>query len=133
MHLAIKTGEKKKMKMMSNCPNCGAPLRSDGYCEYCKTKIRYANHMEIDNDFYNIRNDVEILLKYKQGDITTLIPFRGRLSTFEQRYNDFPKIDSDYGIYARCCAPSVTLTFDGYLDKVLEPDLKEAADGNSTS
>ena len=48
--------------MLINCPNCGAPLTSDGYCNYCKTKVRYANHLEIINDDIMRMPDVEILL-----------------------------------------------------------------------
>lgn len=53
-------------KLTHNCPNCGAVLRQDGFCEYCKTKIRYANVVELNLDIF--KNDiVEILITKKKS------------------------------------------------------------------
>lgn len=53
-------------KLIHNCPNCGAALTSDGYCNYCKTKIRYANIIELEGlNPYGCLVPVEILLKFK--------------------------------------------------------------------
>lgn len=29
----------------TNCPNCGAPLNADGYCEYCGTKRQHESEI----------------------------------------------------------------------------------------
>lgn len=94
-------------KLLHNCPNCGAPLTSDGYCEYCKTKIRYANHVEILNDFF-WRERVEMLIKIRNGDTTTLIPFVGHLT--EMRGDAIPE---------------VSLRFDGRFGKIPETEVKD--------
>lgn len=73
--------------MLINCPNCGAPLTSDGYCNYCKTKVRYANHLEIINDDITRAPDVEILLKFKKDDTLTLIPFVGHVDELQFEYD----------------------------------------------
>lgn len=45
--------------MLTNCSNCGAPLTKDGWCDYCKTKVRLALY-EIKPTI--IGNDPEIKL-----------------------------------------------------------------------
>ena len=99
-------------KLLHNCPNCGAPLTSDGYCEYCKTKIRYANHVEILNDFF-WREQVEMLIKIRNGDTTTLIPFVGHLT--EMRTD----------CYMGDSIPEVSLRFDGRFGKIPETEVKD--------
>lgn len=83
-------------KLTHNCPNCGAPLTSDGYCNYCKTKIRYANMIEFDSDFGFNGSVCEILFKTKSkdGDETILFPFRGIVNTLsmEMSIDSYPKI-----------------------------------------
>ena len=70
-------------ELLTNCPNCGAPLSSDGYCEYCGTKARYANEVEYNMLFsHGAINEIlptEILFKMKAADGTlVVIPFYGR-------------------------------------------------------
>ena len=64
-------------QLIHNCPNCGAPLEADGYCKYCKTKIRYANELDIESFGKFGLSAVEILLKIKDGDSIILLPVRG--------------------------------------------------------
>jgi len=33
-----------KEKTTTNCPNCGAPLSPNGYCEYCGTTVHDDQH-----------------------------------------------------------------------------------------
>lgn len=85
-------------KLPTNCPNCGAPLDSDGYCSYCNTKIRYANEVEYRTFLYNghIRDilPTEILFKFKADDGTMLIlPFIGKPENIEITYDDTCCID----------------------------------------
>ena len=103
-------------RMLTNCPNCGAPLTSEGYCEYCKTKVRYANHMEILEDLENYKSDVEILLKIKKNDTTTLIPFKGRLDQIA--VNNEPELYYNSEIIRTMSRPDITLTFEGHLGEI---------------
>lgn len=112
------------MKMLTNCPNCGAPLTSDGYCEYCKTKIRYANHMEVIEEFGNCHRDVEILLKLKRGDTTRLVPFIGKLETFTMDHYT-TNLYCDNTVCASMSSPIITLTFEGILGEIPKGDLNE--------
>ena len=89
-------------KLLHNCPNCGGPLTSDGFCEYCKTKIRYANEIEI-HSMYGFYKPVEILIKIENHDKneTLLFPFKGYLGNMS--INKFS-----------CeVTPDVELTFNG--------------------
>jgi hypothetical protein len=63
-------------RLIDNCPNCAAPLKADGYCEYCKTKIRYANEIEIDSIY---SPQIELILKIKNKDEIVLIPCKGTI------------------------------------------------------
>lgn len=112
------------MRLLSNCPNCGAPLRSDGYCEYCKTKIRYANHIEILNGWEEIRNNVEILLKIERDNTTILVPFKGRLSQLTMENTSDCFLYADDNPYCIMSHPEVTLTFEGFLSEIPETELK---------
>ena len=109
------------IKLLHNCPNCGAPLQADGYCQYCKTKIRYANELEVKQIDRYSQEPMEILLKVKQGDQTIIYPIKGQLSS----------ISIDY--YGNGCAygspfndevtfiklpPSISFTVDGYIDEI---------------
>jgi len=89
--------------LLTNCPNCAAPLESDGTCRYCNTKARYANEIDIQTENFN-PGFVEILLKVKQGDETILFPFYGHMREMS--------ISGGFTLYER---PTVELTFEGYL------------------
>lgn len=86
------------MTLLTNCPNCGAPLSSDGYCSYCNTKVRYANELEY-NMFLSCGRitDVlptEIMFKFKREDGTmVIIPFIGKPENIEITYDDYEAID----------------------------------------
>ena len=108
-------------KLMHNCPNCGAELTHNGYCEYCHTKIRYANSLEIQSDWFK-NEPVEILLKKMNPDGTMVVmPFKGRLT--EMR---ICQEDDDLSFYAdnevvhsvRSVPPTVYLNFEGTIDTV---------------
>lgn len=102
--------------MLTNCPNCGAALRSDGYCEYCKTKIRYANELEIESGLFD-RCEVEILLKHHNGDGTVVVaPFKGWLSTMTVTTGDSADLFVDGMVFHRVVSPPrAELTFEGML------------------
>ena len=109
-------------KLLHNCPNCGAQLTHNGYCEYCKTKIRYANSLEIESDWF--RNEpVEILLKKKNPDGTMVVmPFIGKLEDMRIRYEygDVETLYADNNPYytVRSSPPIVSLNFEGTIGVV---------------
>ena len=118
--------------MLTNCPNCGAPLMKDGWCDYCKTKVRLANLMEIDTDVMHY-DPVEILLKFKRSDGTTyFIPFRGMLTDMNMCYNSNTIY---FGGRAAIVGndPEITLTMTGHLCNLPEAEKKEMANEKSTS
>lgn len=102
--------------LVTNCPNCGAALTSDGYCEYCKTKVRMANEIELTDpfspEFIHGGDPIEILVRRKKGDILYLYPFRGKLQSMEVSRDDEIAYYDDNPI-AVACAPRVTITFEG--------------------
>ena len=90
--------------LLTNCPNCAGELDSDGFCPYCKTKVRYANELDIQGDSSWIGgNPVEIAIKVKRGDETVVYPFEGYLSSMNVSY------------YTPYVLPNVELTFNGTL------------------
>lgn len=101
-------------KLVANCPNCGGELTSDGYCQYCNTKVRLANAMEIETGQF-VSKPVEIEIRVKRGGETIIIPFEGYLQSIDMK---FDSVDIYYG--DKKCAhipsrPSVDLTFSGHL------------------
>ena len=113
--------------MLTNCPNCGAVLTKDGWCDYCKTKVRLANLMDIDQESMKYR-PVEILLRFKNPDGTlVLMPFQGCLSSVEVKYynTDF---GNPYGVrsYYRNSTPDIHLELDGHMCDLPKWELKEA-------
>lgn len=66
----------------TNCPNCGGELTKEGNCNYCKTKVRYENVLNLSGDFDNEK--VEILLKRtaSNGDVYYL-PISGYVTQIE--------------------------------------------------
>lgn len=101
------------IKLLHNCPNCGAPLEADGYCVYCKTKIRYANELEVEQINSYFQKPMEILLKIKQGDQTIIFPIKGYLKEITRGYMS----DSvSYDDRVICRNPtSISFTVDGYI------------------
>ena len=109
--------------ILTNCPNCGAPLRSDGFCEYCKTKIRYANKLEVDvnknEPFY-----MELLMQFKTSDGITLVPFQGYAANVIV-HNDYVAIEPRTGFCMHMNEdPEIELTFVGHIGKIPTPELK---------
>ena len=113
--------------MLTNCPNCGAPLTEDGWCDYCKTKVRLANLMEIDQESMKYR-PVEILLRFKNPDGTlVLMPFRGYFASVEVTYDTSRYSDSS----GLCCSyrssePDIHLELDGHMCDLPKWEIKEA-------
>ncbi len=85
-------------KLITNCPNCGAPLQEDGYCPYCNTKVRYANELEFNALFdhggiFNVE-PTEMELKFKSNDGTIfIVPFFGKPQNIEVEYNTTDAVD----------------------------------------
>lgn len=113
------------IKLIHNCPNCGATLRHDGYCEYCKTKIRYANELEIQRLAYHVK-PIEMLLKVVKEDHTILIPVRGHISSLNlSRENDYPTFYGDNQVLSSMSSQTnVSFEFDGRLIDLEEEDDK---------
>ena len=100
--------------MLTNCPNCGATLTKDGWCDYCKTKVRLANLMEVSQGYYN-QKPVEILLKINNLDGTVVyMPFIGMLSEIEVKYNH-DAVYFDNELYMVSNNPDIQLTLNGHL------------------
>lgn len=113
------------MNMLINCPNCGAPLTSDGYCNYCKTKVRCANHLEIISNDIMRMPDVEILLKLKKGDTLTLIPFVGHVDELQFDYNNTNSLYCDDKPYVVIDNnPTVRISFTGGIGSVPDEETK---------
>ena len=108
-------------QLLHNCPNCGAGLTHNGYCEYCHTKIRYANSLEIQSDWFK-NEPVEILLKKMNPDGTMVVmPFRGRLEQMTIRHeDDKPTLYADNNPYytVHFLPPMVSLNFEGTIDAI---------------
>lgn len=105
--------------LLTNCPNCAAPLESDGTCKYCNTKARYANEIDVQTENFN-PGFVEILLKVKQGDEIVLFPFQGYMREMSVR--------GGFTLYER---PTVELIFEGFL-KDTKDDIKLFSSSVST-
>lgn len=113
-------------RLLTNCPNCGAPLRADGYCEYCNTKVRYANEVELSNldDIFR-PSEVEIIFKVvKDKDLVILIPFRGIVSSVTQSYDEETFYADDLSIPISVhLEPRIEITLDGRIDKnIIKPE-----------
>ena len=109
------------IKLLHNCPNCGAPLQADGYCNYCKTKVRYANEFEVGQIDKLYQKPMEILLKVKQGDQTIIFPIKGHLSSisinhYGNGYVYGSPLDDEVTFIKS--PPSVSFTVDGYIDEI---------------
>jgi hypothetical protein len=109
-----------KDTLLINCPNCGGELTGDGFCAYCKTKVRYANEIILEDEDWFTGNDVEIMIKRKIGDTVYLVPFVGSLTEIKQDfYTDNYYIEyDDKKIPIRNSSPEVTLTFHGTMKKI---------------
>lgn len=105
-------------KLLTNCPNCGAPLRHDGYCEYCDTKVRYANEVELRNlDSIFGPEPVEILFKVVRDDHTILIPFKGRITSCRLDWPETTFYANDISVMSTIGDPDVELVFNGTLNR----------------
>ena len=105
----------KEYVLLHNCPNCGGTLTDDGFCEFCKTKIRYANEMTLEDKDYFSGNEVEILIKRKVGDTTYVLPFIGYLSEIHREIAE--PVYCEYGnktVPFRQQSDRVKLTFEGH-------------------
>ncbi len=116
-------------KLLHNCPNCGAALTSDGYCNYCKTKIRYANIIELEGlNPYGCREPVEILLKFKnKNGETLLMPFIGNLDQLCISYDNDCLYADNTPMFIRS-KPNVDISFSGTIsDKEVQDGLNNLA------
>lgn len=113
--------------MLTNCPNCGAPLTKDGWCDYCKTKVRLANLIDIDQESMHYR-PVEMLLRFKNPDGTlVLMPFMGYLANVEVTY-DTLRVGDSSGLchtYSNSM-PDIHLELDGHMCDLPKWEIKEA-------
>lgn len=112
------------MNLLTNCPNCGAPLSSDGYCSYCNTKVRYANELEYNLFSHGIIKDVlptEIMFKFIDEDGTmVIIPFVGRPENIEITYDSYNAVDYAGNIsYQINKQPEIKFEFSGYAGEVI--------------
>lgn len=85
-------------QMLTNCPNCGGVLESNGYCPYCCTKVRYANEVDIEGSGgFNFHDQIELMFRVKRGDEIVIFPVVGYFDEITMR----PEIDSFYDVTGR--------------------------------
>lgn len=104
-------------QMLTNCPNCGGVLESNGYCPYCCTKVRYANEVDIEGrGGFNFHDQVELMFRVKKGDETVIFPVVGYFDTITMR-PDHMGITDVYGreVKAIHLGTDVELHFTGRL------------------
>ena len=111
------------MKLLTNCPNCGAPLSSDGYCSYCNTKVRYANELEYNLFSHENIKDVlptEIMFKFIDEDGTmVIIPFVGRPENIELGCDPYEAIDyGGYKLSSFHSTPTIKFDFTGCIGEL---------------
>lgn len=116
-------------RMTTNCPNCGGELTSDGYCNYCNTKVRYANEMIVDLENSLVDKDVEIMISVKNGNKVTLIPFKGVVEEFTQHYDTWNLYADGRSYPFRNNNPRISIRFSGYAQEVSETVVNETVKG----
>ena len=111
------------MKLLTNCPNCGAPLTSDGYCFYCNTKVRYANEVEYQTFLLNgCITDIaptEIYFKFKADDGTLIVlPFVGKPENIEIECNSIDYVGCAGNILGKTSiVPTIRIEMVGNIDR----------------
>jgi uncharacterized Zn finger protein (UPF0148 family) len=100
--------------LITNCPNCGAPLK-DGKCLYCDTHVRLAN--EVDVDFNG--KPVELMLRIKNGDSIILLPLVGRINSIETRNEYADYYNNGFRALSVVTAREVEFTFSGFIQEVV--------------
>ena len=104
--------------LLTNCPNCAGVLTSDGFCEYCNTKVRYANVLELsDIDREEI---VEILIKMRDKDRVSVLPVKGFITSIEMKMNASELLYDDYRMTRITNLPEININFDGWVDNYME-------------
>lgn len=98
--------------LVTNCPNCGAVL-IDGYCNYCNTKVRFANELDFEADRFRTGH-TEIMFHIKHDDGTIVIyPFISTGMSFDYSFVSFDE------------RPNIDIHFYGYLEQPTEYEHKE--------
>lgn len=91
-------------------------MRHDGYCEYCGTKIRYENEIDILNQDLLEGRNIEILIKIRDEDNIKLIPLEGHISSVTQ-YFDNIAFYADSTKYLTLAESNFEIVFEGRLKK----------------
>ena len=114
----------KTKTLLTNCPNCGAPLSSDGYCSYCNTKVRYANELEyhtlLNHGHITEMLPAEIMFKFIDEDGTmVIIPFIGRPENIELSCDSYDVTDHDGHILSSFhLTPTIKFDFTGCIGEL---------------
>lgn len=87
-------------KLITNCPNCGGALESNGRCPFCGTHVRFANELDLQVGNFSRSEPIEILLTMQLGDQTIIYPLIGAINN----------ITIDHVMYS---APVVKINFVG--------------------
>lgn len=99
--------------LLTNCPNCGSPLNEYGNCEYCNTKVRYANLLEITKD-----KPVELCLNIREDDKLISIPLKGMISEISINQNQTYAYDAfNRPLTVVCNNIDVSFVFNGNISK----------------
>lgn len=103
------------MKDINNCPNCGAPLSVGGMCDYCGTRVKLSNTLDL------ISNGLtDITINLRVGDEVHVYPLRGYIASTEVKYDDcFDICRSIDGTLHRVITnnPTVSFNFVGRIRK----------------
>lgn len=102
-------------KLLTNCPNCGAPLQRDGTCKYCGTKARFAN--EIDISVLNNRSrPIELELQIRDENTILILPMKGVIDTINLEKSDTYCTDHcNHHVATVHGATNVDFTFNGQI------------------
>lgn len=99
------------MKIITNCPNCGAPLEKLK-CHYCGTEIRYSNEINL------FDGKCELLLRHNQGNKVVLMPVVGYISQIEL-VRDYDSCRSfDGRIHYTATNPQIEFSFVGTMGEL---------------
>lgn len=88
------------MKDITNCPNCGAPLLSNGHCEYCGTVVKRNNNNIVYHNVITTNRPVQKVA------CRQIIPHEAKMFLTDNEYNDLVK-DKMVDCIASCIADMV--------------------------
>ena len=99
-------------RLIINCPNCGSILRN-GECNYCGTKVRYANELDLEAGFRD--EPVEIMINIKKDNSVIVLPVKGFLNNITISIDTLGCYYDGDQIRSHLCERKIELTFEGVI------------------